>query len=90
MATLYYLTKDGEFRKSSKSEFARELKNLLEEPCPTNVPKSILKTAIVIDFMAYVRKVPIKKMNLVCYEDLLGALWKTFSSFSLGKPIGSH
>ena len=74
VATSYYLTKDRELRKFPKSEFARELKNLLKEPCPTNVPETSLKTAIVIDFMAYARKVPIKKMNLVCYEDLFGAL----------------
>ena len=73
------MTKDGELRKSPKSEFARELKNFLEEPCPNNVPETSLKTAIVIDFMAYARKVPIKKMNLVCSEDLFGALWKMFS-----------
>ena len=84
VATSYYLTKDGELRKSPKSEFARELKNLLEEPCPTNVPETSLKTAIGIDFVAYARKVPIKKMNLECYEDLFGALWKTFSSLLKG------
>ena len=76
--TSYYLAKDGELQKSPKSEFARELKNLLEEPCPTNVPETSLKTATVIDYMAYARKVPIKKMNLVCYEDLFGTLWKMF------------
>ena len=74
MATSYCLTKDGDLRKSPKSEFARELKYLLEEPCPTNVPETSLKTAIVIDFMAYARKVPIKKINLVRYEDIFGAL----------------
>ena len=78
VATSYYLTKDGELQKSPKSEFARELKNLLEKPCPTNVPETSLKTATVIDYMAYARKVPITKMNLVCYEDLLGTLWKMF------------
>ena len=76
--TSYYLAKDGELQKSPKSEFARELKNLLEEPCPTNVPETSLKTATVIDYMAYARKVRIKKMNLVCYEDLFGTLWKMF------------
>ena len=34
--------------------------------------------------MAYAQKVPVKKMNLIGYKDLLGALWKTFSSFSKG------
>ena len=71
-------------RKSLKSEFATELKTLLEEPSPTNVPETSMKTAIVIDFMVYARKVPVKKMNLVCYEDLLGAFWKTFSFLSKG------
>ena len=84
MDTSCYLTKDRELRKSPKSEFARELKNLLEEPCRTNVRKTSLKTAIVIDFMAYARKVPIKKMNLVCYEDLFGALWKRFHLYRRG------
>ena len=78
VATSYYLTSDGKLKKWSKSEFAIKLKNLLEEPCPTNVPETSLKTAIAIDFMAYARKVPIKKMNLVCYEDLFCALAKTF------------
>ena len=84
VATSYYLTKDGKLRKSPKSQFARELKNLLEEPCPIIVPETSLRTAIVIDFMAYARTVPIKKMNLVCYEDLFVALWKTFSFLSKG------
>ena len=74
VATSYYLTKDRELRKSPKSEFARELKNLLKEPCPINVPETSLKTAIVTDFMAYTRKVRIKKKNFVCYKYLFGAL----------------
>ena len=49
VATSYYLTKDVELRESPTSAFARELKNLLEELCPTNVPE--LQTAIVIDFI---------------------------------------
>ena len=84
VATSYYLTSDGEMRKSPKSEFARKLKNLLEEPCPTNVPETSLKTTIFIDFIAYARNLPIKKINLLCYKDLFGALWKTFSSLSKG------
>ena len=34
--------------------------------------------------MAYARKVPIKKMNMVCHEDLFSALWKTYSSLTKG------
>ena len=75
VATSYYLAKDGQLPKSPKSEFARELKNLLEEPCLTNVPETSQKAAVAIDFTAHcARKVPIKKMNLECYEYLCGAL----------------
>ena len=51
--TSFYLTKDEELRKSPKSELARELKNLLEKPCPVEIPDSDLKSVVVIDFMAY-------------------------------------
>ena len=39
---------------------------------------------MVIDFMAYARKVPTKKMNLVTCEDFFNALWRTFSALSKG------
>ena len=80
--TSFYLTKDGELRKSPKSELTRGLKNLLQNPCPAELPESPLKTVIVIDFMAYARKVPIKKMKLKTYEELFNTLWNTFSSLS--------
>ena len=80
VSTSFYLTKDGELRKSPKSELARELKNLLEMPCPVEIPDSDLKSVIVIDLMAYARKVPTKKMMLTKYEDYFKALWRTFSS----------
>ena len=86
MSTSFYLTKDGSLRKSPKSELAREVKNLLGESCPTTVPESEerLKAMVVIDFMAYARKVTTKKMNLITYEDFFKVLWKTFSSLSIG------
>ena len=34
---------------SPKSEFTRELKALLENPCPAELPESTLKTVVVID-----------------------------------------
>ena len=82
VSTSFYLTKDGELRKSPKSELARELKNLLEMPCPAEIPDSDLKSVIVIDFMAYAQKDPTKKMMLTMYEDNFKALWRTFSSLS--------
>ena len=84
VSTSFYLTKDGELRKSPKSELARELKNLLEKPCPVEIPDSDLKSVVVIDFMAYARKISTKKMMLATYEDFFKALWRTFSSLSKG------
>ena len=81
VSTSFYLTKDGELRKSPKSELAREVKNLLGMPCPVEIPDSDLKSVIVIDFMAYAQKVPMKMM-LTTYEDHFKALWRTFSSLS--------
>ena len=84
VSTSFYLTKDGELRKSLKSELARELKNLLEKPCPVEIPDSDLESVVVIDFMAYARKISTKKMMLATYEDFFKALWRTFSSLSKG------
>ena len=39
---------------------------------------------VVIDFMAYPRKVATKKMNLITYKDSFKVLWKTFSLLSIG------
>ena len=78
VSTSFYLTKDGELQKSPKSELARELENLLEMPCPVEIPDSDLKSVIVIDFIAYAQKVSTKKMMLTTYEDYFKALWRTF------------
>lgn len=85
--TSFYLTKDGELRKSPKSELTRELKDLLETPCPAELPDSDLKSILVIDFMAYARKIAIKTMKLNTYEDFFQALWNTFASLSKGRVI---
>ena len=34
--------------------------------------------------MAYARKVPTKKMDLITYEKIFEVLWKSFSSLSIG------
>ena len=84
VSTSFYLTKDGKLQKSPKTELARELKNLLEKPCPTEIPYSDLKSVVVIDFMVYAQKIPTKKMMLATYEKFFKALWRTFSSLSKG------
>ena len=48
-----------------------------------NIPMHLLPTNhhrnVIIDFMAYARKVPIKKQNLKTYNDFFISLWSTFS-----------
>jgi hypothetical protein len=73
------LTKDGFLRKSPKSELAQVLKHHVPV-IPTEVPSDEMQTALIIDFMAYCRKVPIKKLLLKTYEDLAMHLWTTFQS----------
>ena len=75
---------DGYLRKPAKSEFSREIENKLVAPPPSEVPVlgKRIKTAIVIDFMAYARRVPVKKLKLKTYEDLFNNLWKTFCYLS--------
>ena len=69
-------------RKSNKSELATELKSMLNEKPPSSLPPTIHQRVIIVDFMAYVRKVPIKKKNLKTYSDLFNDLWSTFTFLS--------
>ena len=80
--TSFYLTKDGFMRKSNKSELATELKGMMAEKAPVSLPSTKHKRAVIIDFMAYVRKVPIKTLKLNTYNDFFGNLWDTFTSLS--------
>ena len=80
-STSFYLTKDGNLRKSPKSELALEVKQLLPE-IPEVVAATQDPSVIVFDFMAYSRKVPVKKLNLRTYEDLSKNLWATFQRLS--------
>ena len=80
--TSFYLTKDGLMRKSNKSELATELKGMTTEKAPAILPPTKHKRVVIIDFMAYVRKVPVKTLKLSTYSDLLGNLWETFTSLS--------
>ena len=71
-------------RKPVKSELSREIEQELNQPPPTEVPLTgnTIPTAIVIDFMAYARKVPLKKLKLRTFEDFANNLWKTFRYLS--------
>ena len=70
-----YPTKEENLRKSEKSELLRELKHTLQE-IPEAVPTDKILDALIFDFMAYCRKVPIKKLKLRTYEDL----WSIFNN----------
>ena len=86
VSTSFYLNKDGELRKSPKSELARELKNLLEKPCPIEIHDSDLKSVVVIDFMAYARKIPTKKMVLATYNFFLKHCREPFQVYLRAVP----
>jgi len=77
----FYLTKDGNLRKSAKADLAKELKQSLEK-IPTDVAPSDMDSVIIFDFMAFSRRVPVKKLKLVTYEDLFKHLFGTFKRHS--------
>ena len=58
------------------------MRKCLKETLPSKVPASDKKSMIVIDFMAYARKVPVKTLKLKTYEDFGSQLWGTFSRLS--------
>ena len=80
--TSFYLTKDGLMRKTGKSDLVTELRGMIHEKPPVVLPTTIQKRAVIIDFMAYVRKVPIRTLKLTTYNDLFGNLWDTFMSLA--------
>ena len=61
--TCFYLTKGGLIRKPNKSELITELKSMITKNVPTHLPPTNHHRNVIIDFMAYARKVPIKKQN---------------------------
>ena len=86
--TSFYLTKDGMFRKSPKSELSQEIKKCLPSTLD-EIPINEMNSPILIDFMAYCRKVPAKKLKLQTYEDVANPLRQTFQriSFNLAQSI---
>ena len=80
--TSFYLTKDGYIRKPNKAELSTELKTFLKGNIPTSLPAQSCLRALIIDFMGYARKVPVKTQNLKTFLDLAKTLWNTFLSIS--------
>jgi len=76
--TSFYLTKDEFLRKPQKSELTKEIEKNMQTPPPAAIPQDDEATAIMIDFMAYARKVAVKKLNLMTFGDLVKKLWNTF------------
>ena len=70
--------KDGYIRKPNKAELSAELKTFLPGNIPTSLPEQSCLRALIIDFMGYARKVPVKTQNLKTFLDLVKTLWKTF------------
>ena len=81
-STSFFLTKDRFLRKSTKSDLTREIEKNLIKTSPPDVPQDDEPSMIVIDFMAYARKVPVKKLKLKTYGDFVKKLWNTFSYLS--------
>ena len=75
--TSLYLTKDDFLRKHKKSELATSVYKPLE--CLSDVQMCNKKAMIKVDFIAYARKVPVKKAKLKTYGDLEKPLWNTFN-----------
>ena len=59
----FYMTKDGNLRKFTKADLAKELKQSLEK-IPIDVAPSDMDSVIIFDFMAFSRRVPVKKLKL--------------------------
>ena len=76
----FYLMHEGYIRKPKKSDLATELKNLLPDALPTSLPPADNNRALILDFMGYARKVPVKKQHLKTYRDFFVSLWNTFKS----------
>ena len=68
-STSFYLTKDSYLRMPQKYELGQEIRKSMKQSssvkqsCPSVVPPPTGKCMIVIDFMAYARKVTVKSSN---------------------------
>ena len=75
----FFLTKGGLIRKANKSELITELKSKITKNIPTHLPPTNHPRNVIMDFMAYARKVPIKMQNLKTYNNFFISLWSTIS-----------
>ena len=80
--TSFYLTEEDFLRKRKKSEFTTVIKELLTNKCLSELPMCSKKAMVVLDFMAYVRKVPVKKAKLKTYGDMTKHLRNTFTKLA--------
>ena len=83
-STSYYLTSDGFLKKPEKAQLSRELENkfLEKEEVLNSHPVSQATTAVIIDFMAYARKVYAKVLKWKTFEDYFVNLWRKFLKIS--------
>ena len=72
--------KRGLIQKSNKSELTPELRSMITKNIPTHLLPTDHHRDIIIDFMAYARKVSIKKQNLKTY--FFHTFFRLFSSVS--------
>ena len=80
-STSFYLTKKGYLPKSPKSELAQVLKTYVPEVF--EVSGAEIPSSLIIDFIAYCRKLPSRKHLLKTYGDLVIHLSATFQRLSL-------
>lgn len=66
-------------RKTVKSDLSREITKKLKTSCPEYVPNDG-ETMIIFDFMAYLKKVLIKKFKFRRYENMLSHMWNIVAS----------
>ena len=67
-STSFYLTKDDFLCKHKNSELSTEVKKPFKKECFFEVPMCKKKAILVVDFMAYAKKVPMKKAKLKLTE----------------------
>ena len=80
ISTSLYLTMDGLLQKSPKSELAQVLKHHVPDIQTEVSSVGEMQSALVIDFMAYCRKFPSKKLCLNTYADFSKRILSTFQN----------
>ena len=70
----FYLTKGGLIQKPNKSKLILELTSMITKNILMHLPPTNHHRNAIINFMAYARKVPIKKQNLKTYNDFFISL----------------